>query len=255
MRIPNNKNINDYGPNYKDLQLRKEKIKLQNFKDLLTGEKLDLEDVHYHHIDYDKNNDDPDNFACISINSHMRITNVQSRNPIEAEWYKKQLQENLMAIKEKRSPKTQKINKDSNINEYIIQLLWDDKKHSISSRIEKGLYESIKKNELKKTMNQLIQNFIRKFLRDNEFRKEFLTILYNQFDQDFSRTFLTKEMIEDTKTVSCKIITIEKKLFMLYFTFLCNFTSSYAIRTALIHFKEIEDQDPIKKEEISPKFP
>jgi len=51
---------------------------------------------------------------------------------------------------------------------------------------------------------------------------------------------------------SCRIITIEKELITLYFTFLCNFTISYAIRTALIHFKEIEDQDPIKKEEVIP---
>lgn len=42
--------INIYGPNFTDLQLRKEKLKLQNYEDLLTGEKIDFKNAHYHHI-------------------------------------------------------------------------------------------------------------------------------------------------------------------------------------------------------------
>lgn len=243
-----NKNTYNYGSNFKDSQLRKEKLKLQNFKDLLTGVKLDFENMHYHHIDYDKNNDNSNNHVFISMNSHKKITSAQIRNPIEAEWLKKQLQENLTALKEGRKSKTQKINKTSNFNEFIIQLLWDDKKPTISSRVEKDLYESIKKTNI----TQLIQNFIRKFLRNFKFRKEFLTTLYHQFDQDFSQPFLTEKWLEDTKVASCRINTMEKELLTLYFTFLCNFTVSYAIRTALIHFRGLEHQDPIEKEEVIP---
>lgn len=131
MSPPINKNVNNYRPNFKDSQLRKEKLKLQNFKDLLTGEKLDFENAHYHHIDYDKNNDDTNNHIFISMNSHRKITRAQICNPVEAEWYKRQLQENLRALKEGRKPKTQKIKKTSNFNEFIIHLLWDDNKNGL----------------------------------------------------------------------------------------------------------------------------
>jgi len=248
MSPPINKNINNYGPNYKDSQLKREKLKLQNFKDLLTGEKLDFENVHYHHIDYDKNNDNPDNHILISMSSHMKITQSQIRNPIEAEWYKRQLRENLTALKEGRNPKIQRIKKISNFNEYIVQLLWDDKKPTISSRIEIDLYESIKHNNI----SQLIQNFIRKFLRNHKFRQEFLAILYQQFDQDFSEPLLTEKWFEDTKIASCRLLTIEKELINLYFKFLCNFTISYAIRVGLIHFRDLEYQKPIEKKEVIP---
>lgn len=199
-------------------------------------------------INYDKNNDNPNNHVFISATSHRKITRAQNINPIEAEWYKKQLQENLIALKEGRIPKTQKINKVSNFNEYIIQLLWDDKKPTISSRIEIELYESIKENSI----SQLIQNFIRKFLRNYKFRQKFLTTLYQQFDQDFSKPFLTGKWLEDTKVVSCRVITIEKELLNLFFTFLNNFTISYAIRIALIYFRNLEYQNPIEKEEVLP---
>jgi len=85
-----------------------------------------------------------------------------------------------------------------------------------------------------------------------KFRKKFLTTLYHQFDQDFSQPFLTEKWFDDIKVASCRTITMEKELLTLYFTFLSNFTVSYAIRTALIHFRDLEHQDPIEKEEVIP---
>lgn len=244
----NSKNINDYGPNFKDSKLREEKLTLQNFKDILSKERLIPENSHYHHIDYNRNNDDPDNHCFISTKSHMKITGAQIRNPIEAEWYKIQLQENLNALREGRKPITQKIARILNFNPIKPQQHWSDKKTTISSRIDKELYEKIKNNN----PNQLIQNFIRKFLKDSKFRKEVLIKFSYQFDQDFSKPFLSEKWYEDTKIVAGEIITIEKELIAFYFTFFSNFTVSCAIRVGLIHFRDIENQKPIEKEEVIP---
>ncbi len=241
-------NTNGYGPNYRDLQLRKDKLKLQNYKDLLTREELDLEDIHYHHIDYNKNNDDYFNHVFLSSKSHRKITRAQTTNPIEAEWCKRQLQENLKATIERRQPIMQKVNIIPNINMFVVKLLWDEKSFSISSRIEDSLYELIKETNI----GQIIQNFIRKFLRDSTFRKIFLNTLKQQFDNDFSQPYLNENWFEETKVVSARVFKMEKELLLFYFKFLCSFTLSYAIRTMLIHFRDIEDQSPIKKREVIP---
>ena len=241
-----NKIINNYGPNFKDPKLREKKLRLQNFKDLLSGKRLTLENAHYHHIDYDINNDNQDNHVFISTKTHMKITGVQVRNPIEAEWYKIQLQENLIALKEGRRPNLQKINKTLSFNEFKPQQHWSNKKTTVSGRIEKELYEKIKKENV----NKIIRNFIRKFLRNYYFRTELLAKLSYQFEQDFSEPILLEKWFEDTNVAGGNITIIEKELFIFYFTFLSNFTVSYAIRVGLIHFRDLKNQDPIEKEEV-----
>ena len=94
-----------YGENFYDQQLRNEKWNLQNGRDMLTGTKLSPNKrPAYHHIDYCKSNDDPDNHCFLSINNHARITGYQ-RNPIKSERYKKVLQENTLALKNGQIPK------------------------------------------------------------------------------------------------------------------------------------------------------
>ena len=94
-----------YGENFYIQQLRDVKWKLQYGRDMLTGTKLDPnKKPAYHHIDYDKSNDRPDNHCFLSANNHMRITGYQ-RNPIKSERYKKVLQENTLVLKNGQIPK------------------------------------------------------------------------------------------------------------------------------------------------------
>lgn len=94
-----------YGENFYDDELRNEKWDLQKGRDMLTGTKLDPnKQPAYHHIDYCKSNDDPDNHCFLSINNHARITSYQS-NPIKSERYKKILQQNIWALKNGQIPK------------------------------------------------------------------------------------------------------------------------------------------------------
>ncbi|KKM63527.1 hypothetical protein LCGC14_1510570 [marine sediment metagenome] len=240
--------VNNYGPNFNDSKLRREKLQLQKSRDLLNGEILTLENAHYHHIDYNINNDNHDNHVFISTKTHMKITSAQVRNPIVAEWYKIQLQENLRALKEGRKPRLKKVNKALNFNELKTQQHWSDKETTISSRIEKGLYEKIKKMNI----NKLIQNLIRSFLRFPKFRKDLLDKISYQFEQDFSGPILSEKWLEDTNVVTGIFSIVEKELLTFHFTFLSNFTVSYAIRVGLIHFRDLENQEPIDKEEVIP---
>ncbi len=267
--MPHKKKIRySYGSNFKDPKLREKKLKLQNFKDLLSGEKLIPGNTHYHHIDYDINNDNQDNLAFISTRVHMKIS---KSSPIEAEWYKLQLQENLIALKEGRKPILQKKKAIKNIEEYWTnrvrnyrnwksQKHWSYNKESISSRLDRYTFESLKGNNNSKS----IQNFVRMFLRDKKFRKKFEVILWDQFKKDppDPRMELLQYLdITDNKqslieifphVVAGRVYVIEKELISFYFTFISEFSVSYAIRVGLIHFRNLEDQDPIEKEEVIP---
>ena len=72
---------------------------------MLTETKFDLNKYpHYHHIDYDKTNDDPDNHCFVSNSNHTKITNIRN-NLIKSEKYKKILQENTLDLKNEQTPR------------------------------------------------------------------------------------------------------------------------------------------------------
>lgn len=112
-----------YGENFYDEELRHKKRNLQNGRDMLTGTKLKIDKrLQYHHIDYDKSNDDPDNHCFLSINNHARISGYQ-KIPIKSEKYKKILQENTLALKNGEIPKYwSQINKELFRQEKLKQL-------------------------------------------------------------------------------------------------------------------------------------
>lgn len=112
-----------YGENFYNKKIRNEKWNLQCGKDMLTGTMLDPNKrPAYHHINYNKSNDDPDNHCFISSNNHSRITNYQS-NPIKSERYKKILQENTLSLKNGQIPKYwSQINKELYRQEKLKQL-------------------------------------------------------------------------------------------------------------------------------------
>lgn len=150
------------------------------------------------------------------------------------------------------------INRIRNYQNWKFQKHWSYKKESISSRLDGHTFESLKGNNNSKS----IQNFVRKFLRDKEFRKRFEVILWEQFEKDPSDPrleFLQYLDITDNKqslieifpnVVSGIVYVVEKELISFYFTFINEFSISYAIRVGLIHFRDLENQDPIEKEEV-----
>ncbi len=152
------------------------------------------------------------------------------------------------------------INRVRNYRNWKFQKHWSNRKESISSRLDTYTFKSLKGNNNSKS----IQNFVRTFLRNKDFREKFKVILWDQFEKDPSdpRMELLQYLdITDNKqllteifphVVSGIISVIEKELFSFYFTFISEFSVSYAIRVGLIHFKDLENQKPIDKEEVIP---
>ena len=152
------------------------------------------------------------------------------------------------------------INRVRNYRTWKFQKHWSYRKESISSRLDNHTFKSLKGNNNSKS----IRNFVRTFLRNKEFRGKFNDSLYEQFENDPSdpRMELLQYLdITDNKqllieifphVVSGIISVIEKELFSFYFTFISEFSVSYAIRVGLIHFRDLENQDPIEKEEVIP---
>ncbi len=151
-------------------------------------------------------------------------------------------------------------NRVRNYRNWKFQKHWSYRKESISSRLDKYTFESLKGNNNSKS----IQNFVRKFLRNKEFRKKFIRILWDRFENDLRdpRMELLQYLdITDNKqlliamfphVVSGIVSVIEKELFTFYFTFVSEFSVSYAIRVGLFHFRDLEIQKPIEKEEVIP---
>ncbi len=150
------------------------------------------------------------------------------------------------------------INRIRNYQNWKFRKHWSYKKESISSRLDRYTFESLKGNNNSKS----IQNFVRKFLRDKKFRKKFEVILWQQFEKDPSDPNMellqyldytdSKQLLIDIfpHVVSGIVYVVEKELISFYFTFINEFSLSYAIRVGLIHFRDLENQDPIEKEEV-----
>lgn len=150
------------------------------------------------------------------------------------------------------------INRIRNYRNWKFQKHWSYKKESISSRLDRHTFESLKGNNNSKS----IQNFARKFLRDKKFREKFEVILWEQFYKDPSDPDIellqyldytdSKQLLIEIfpHVVSGIVYVIEKELISFYFTFINEFSLSYAIRVGLIHFRDLENQDPIEKEEV-----
>lgn len=136
---------------------------------------------------------------------------------------------------------------------------WSYEEENISSRIDIGLFEQLKRK--KYNFNKGIQNFVRKFLRDQEFRETFLEKIEEQYQKDrhipglefHDPTDQYKILINSfPEVVTGKVHTIEKELFTLYFTFLSRYSVSYATRVALIHYPDLPKQSFIEKEDVIP---
>lgn len=128
------------------------------------------------------------------------------------------------------------------------------KPESISTRVDDWLYNELKNQDTSK----IIQNFIRHFLRHKHFRKKFMKVLYIQFQKEIpiplkKYSIDISELFENLlkfypNTVSAKVYPMEKELLFFYFTFLSNFSVSYALRVALIHFRYESLQEPIQED-------
>lgn len=150
------------------------------------------------------------------------------------------------------------INRVRNFRNWKFQKHWSYKKESISSRLDGYTFKSLKGNNNQKS----IQNFARLFLRDKEFRKKFEVMLWDQYEKDpvdprmellqYSDPTDNKQLLIEIfpHVVSGRVYVIEKELISFYFTFINEFSISYAIRVGLIHFRDLKNQDPIEKEEV-----
>jgi hypothetical protein len=108
-----------YGENFYNEQLRYERWNLQNGRDLLTGEKLEYGfKSHYHHIDWNKSNDNPDNHVWLNSSNHMRVHSKYKRK-----YYEVILTKNLQILKEGKIPENwTKKNKNLFRQENLVQL-------------------------------------------------------------------------------------------------------------------------------------
>ena len=150
------------------------------------------------------------------------------------------------------------INRTRNYKNWKTQKHWSYKAETISTRIERNLYEYIKN----RNNSLILRNFIRQFLTDNNFRKSFLEQIYKTEQEDWGllgeiypyldvtdkKTFLMQEF---PLTITSKISVIEKELFTFYFTFLSETSIAYALRTALKFYENRTiNYKPILKEDV-----
>lgn len=149
-------------------------------------------------------------------------------------------------------------NRGKNARNWQSQKHWSHKKETISSRIDTQLFDQLKDFNVQK----IIQNFVRMFLKNKTFRRDFVR---NTLPEQFERESPIKiwEGIDITdcydnltniypKVVSGNVLNIEKELFTFYFTFKSAFSVSYAVRVALIHHRNESNRKPIRREEIIP---
>lgn len=133
---------------------------------------------------------------------------------------------------------------------------WSYKKESISTRMSESEFLSLKS----KNKPEIINNFIRLFLRNQEFRFEIIErmdelVKYDAVNLlDFAKdiTDVLQILIEYYPcVVSAKVLNVEKEIFTFYFRFICiKYSVSYAIRCALIGYEEFEYQEPLKPDEV-----
>lgn len=93
---------NLYGRNFYNPVLREARWNLQFSCDILDGELLiDDQKIKYHHIDWDKSNDNPDNHIYISIKNHGLVHRKKTKRH-----YIKIIKQNLENLKNGKIPKT-----------------------------------------------------------------------------------------------------------------------------------------------------
>jgi len=144
-------------------------------------------------------------------------------------------------------------NRITNYRNWKTQKHFSYKKETISTRINKGLFDSIKHEN----NNRKIQNCMRTFLRDKSFRNRLANLFYEEI---VPGRLLALDITDWMDTliklypcvVSSEIYNIEKELLTYYFTFHSTFSISYALRIMLVHYNEfnLEDQKPIGKDEV-----
>jgi len=127
------------------------------------------------------------------------------------------------------------------------------KKETISTRIGKRLFDSIRGDN----NNRKIQNWVRTFLREKLFRNKLVELFYKEIVPGELFAFDITDWMDILidlypNVVSSEIYNIEKELLTYYFTFHSTFSISYALRIILVHYNEfnLEDQKPIGKDEV-----
>ena len=144
-------------------------------------------------------------------------------------------------------------NRITGYNNWKRQKHFSFNKETISTRIGKGLFSSIK-NE---NNNKKIQNCVRFFLQNQSFRHKLINLFYKDIVPGELLRFDITDWMDALidlypHVVSSKIRNIEKELITYYFTFHSTFSISYALRIMLVHYTEfnLEDQKPIGKDEV-----
>ena len=174
--------------------------------------------------------------------------------------FKSKKSPNFSTLKEKQKIAIKNIeiywlNRIRNFNNWKTQKHWSLRKETISSRLDFHTWSLLKNNNNSRS----IQNFIRRFLRESGFRDKFNEILWEQYKSDPAFEFLQYLDPTDFKdalinlfphVVSGEITVIEKELFTFYNTFMCQFSISYVLKVALIHFRDLENQDSLRFEEV-----
>lgn len=201
---------------------------------------------------------DPNNLIALCHNCHSRSNRYTVMRSIDLSKYV--FHPELKAdIKNLSSDEQTSI---KNIEEYLINRYqrsknWKTQQHFssaveiISTRVSEREFKQIKQIDT----NTYIRNFIRIFLTDPEFRKNFIILMHDQVTIDATNITVSKlcpsdktdyyQIMKDLypMVISCKINNIEKEMLFFYFGLvLRQFTISYALRTALLHEFKIEDQ-------------
>ena len=147
-------------------------------------------------------------------------------------------------------------NKISNFKNWKRSRHFGYRKETISARVDEKVFSLIRKEN----RNQIIQNFIRYLLRDNNFRFEFEEKRHEQSKKDLNTIMSDVGLVRDTEdltafmktlqrfypyVVSGELYTVEKELFSFYCYYLTPYSISYNLRCGLLFNYQIENQESI----------
>lgn len=139
---------------------------------------------------------------------------------------------------------------------------WSPREESVGTRVDVKLYEDLEryKKVNKRSSQSIIQNYVRTFLRNRNFRRDAVESMREQLENELHQPIEAQDLTEFYQQlitlypnpVSGNITMREKNLFTFYCVHVMNFNISYAIRNAIIYHRDLPHQDKISEIEVVP---
>lgn len=149
-----------------------------------------------------------------------------------------------------------------NIKNWKSRRDWSPREESVGTRVDMKLYKDLERYKKihERSSQSIIQNYVRAFLRDKNFRRDAVESMREQLEEELHQPIEAQDLTEFYQQlitlypnpVSGNITMREKNLFTFYCYHIMNFNVSYAIRNAITYYRDLPHQDEISPIEVVP---